>query len=197
LGITMQPYQTFDPQETCNHARIPIQDTISDSHLRAIGLLVTQWSYTERVLACAIIDLQHMESGKYIKDDTYLLPVIAMGAKAIIGVLKAAFKLRFKETADFGKILDRIQDILEIRDLLSHSNWKPTEKKGILETFLVKNMNEARVKRKQYSASGIFLEAYKLQLITVELIRFMNDRALLLEYGPSWKPEESKPQGRY
>lgn len=89
--------------------------------------------------------------------------------------------------AEFEKIMEEMSDILDTRDLLSHTQWKETNKKPIIETFLIKGMNEAKVRRKRYSATGIYLEAYRLYLVSNELIRFMNDLDCLLDY----KPQES------
>lgn len=165
------PYQEFDPECKTPWLPLNIQSVVSNNHFYAIGLMLTQWAYTSKLFTCAICDLQHWDTKDYHRHDSHIIPLIGMGDKALIGILKATFKLRFSGECveDCDRILDRLGSILEIRDLLAHTQWKETDKTGIIETFNIKGMNTARVSRKRYSATGIYLEVYKLSLVGAEL----------------------------
>ncbi len=159
---------------------------VPDKHFQAIGLLVTQWSYTSKLMAQAICELQHWGTPNYEKHDSHIVPLIGMGDKALVGLLKAVFKLRFTGDGveEFVRVVDRLGDLLAIRDTLAHTQWKETDKPGVIETMNIKGMNTATISRKRYSATGIYLEAYKLTLVSAEFIRIMNELDCLLDCKP-------------
>src|SRR5260370_24614893 len=99
------PYQESDPACSMPWMPLGIQSVLATQHLYAIGLLITQWSYTSN--ACAICDIQHWGTPNYKRHDSHIVPFMGTGDRALLGVLKAIFKLRFAGPgiADFEKIL--------------------------------------------------------------------------------------------
>jgi hypothetical protein len=190
----MADYRTHNPKGIPEHKiYVPInKDILSDHHLSGIGLLITQWAFSESILRCAICDLQTLKSGAYLKDDVLLSPLMGMRGEGLIGILRAIGKVRFKPelSADLEKMLNRFKYFLELRDLISHSMWQddPNGVEGIAESFRGKGRGTINADKRRYSAIGLHLEAYLLWLLTCELIRFFKRQEFLLEYPVPGSP---------
>jgi hypothetical protein len=102
--------------------RLPIQDTISDDHLQAIGLAIAQWASLEAMMAQCLCDLISDKSQSHHENVAPFMVVSGMAAQTKIGLLQTLVRLRREENADeFDKLAQRIRKAQDKRDILAHS----------------------------------------------------------------------------
>lgn len=166
-------------------------DNLTDSQLRAIGLIVTNWSSAEHVCALAVTHL--------LKADP-LAGTIAtskMQSRTLVETFRllalAAFPSHEKQ---IQKMYKRLGEALEIRNEVAHAYWSATLNRyfgeidsATAEVRRVKALKNGvrRAQKQKLTTHQLRRQSLFIHGVTWTLLRFMQDHQLMGFPSPSHK----------
>ena len=164
--------------------KLPIQETLADDHLMAIGLVITQWASLERLMIHAICDLianKPLSPRRTLEDAGGLMAVSGIGARVMIGLLETLTVLRFGENdaKTLKKLLERIQKCKDVRDILAHAIWETGTRPGFVKPKGMKTVGIIRILEGETNTAGIAGWAFRTYERGRDLRQFFHDRGLL------------------
>jgi len=166
--------------------RLPIQDTLSDDHLEAIGLAIAQWASLEALMAQSLCDLISGKSQSHHENVAPFMTVSGMGAQTKIGLLQTLVRLRCEADANqFDKLAKRMRKAQDRRDILAHSTWKKSPVRGFTEPSGVKTVGSVKILSGKTNAGGIRQSARHFYDLGCELIAFMQAHGYLRQLPSS------------
>lgn len=159
---------------------LPIQNTLKDDHLLAIGLVIAQWASLEALMTRAICDLIAGKSQSHDENVAPLMAVTGMGAQTKIGLLQTLVRLRFEPDADkFDKFAKKLRKAQGKRDIIAHSTWSTGSNPGFVKPTGAKTIGTVRMLTGDTNAKGIESWAWEFYEHGRQLVEFMQTRGLL------------------
>ncbi len=161
-------------------ANLPIQKTLGDDHLRAIGIVIAEWASLEALMTQAICDLIEGKSRSYETNVAPIMAITGMHAQTKIGLLQTLVRLRFESDADeFDKFAKKLRKAQGKRDIIAHSTWSRGAKPGFIEPKGAKTIGSVKILKGETNAGGIESWAWEFYEHGRELVGFMQTRDLL------------------
>ena len=154
---------------------LPIQETLSEHHLRGIGLVIAQWAQFDSLLLAGICEIGHVDR------ETGLIIISGMDPRTKVGLLQTLVRWRYEDEADqFDKLAKRINKLYAQRNDYAHLRWEKGEKPGTIKPIGLKTVGTFKTAKGEVTATDIENLAYRVWMIGNELLAFLRLRGLLL-----------------
>lgn len=162
--------------------KLPLQETLTDEHLKAIALVIAQWNYMEGIIKHALYEVATGISISTMTDtDGIALGLVTgMDVKTQIGILKAVFRARHKEGSDeFDKMLDKIDNDRKVRNTVAHTRWRKGNRPNSIITYTFKSTGELTVDPHDYTPEELTEAAHRIFNRAGALWKFLLERGHL------------------
>ena len=121
--------------------KLPIQDVVSDDHLKAIGLVIVEWSGIENLLLFMLCNLAIPDATKYEDYLPGLILSTGMGYRTMLGLMRAIVEVRFqKDKRQFEEIVNDLEKSADLRDIFAHQSLHVGKKKGTVKATKMKSV---------------------------------------------------------
>ena len=159
--------------------KLPIEDVVSDDHLKAIGLVIVEWSGIESALLYMLCDLAIPDAKKYEDYLPGLILSTGMGHRTMLGLMRAIVEVRFpKDKTQFEKIVNDILKSADIRDVFAHQVLHPGKKNGAVKATRIKSVGGIKASQQEFTAEEITQIAHEMHSRIFALVDFLKARGL-------------------
>ena len=159
--------------------KLPIQDVVSDEHLKAIGLVIVEWAGIENMLLYMLCNLAIPDAKKYEDYLPGLILSTGMGHRIMLGLMRAIVEVRFpKDLKQFEKIQDGLEKSADLRDIFAHQSFHVGKKTGSVKATKMKSVGGLKTIQRDFTAEEITNIAHEMQSRAVALADFLKFHGL-------------------
>lgn len=168
----------------------PIQRIVGPDHLRAIGLVIAEWSYMEYVVGWSVAELAAGRSIQKQGDEPAArILVTGMEFRTALGLLGSLAAVRFPNDADaFSKITEKIRRLAGTRNTIAHARWHKGKRPGTIEALVFKAVGSLTAQAHAFTARELFGLAERIAAQRSELLDFLTSRGFWKKPEPPVAP---------
>jgi hypothetical protein len=152
---------------------------LSDAHLRAIGLVITEWARTERALFVALVQTARLQPGTEI-DASAVVPAILTGGmtfRTTSGLLKSLINFYYPTVEEeLSRILKKLGKESEKRDVIAHADWWYGRRPESIKTVTFTTVGKYKREEHDYTVPELEALACRIAKLRNELIRILGRR---------------------
>lgn len=154
--------------------RLPIQKTLSDEHLQAIGLVIAQWASVEKLLVHVLCDLMAGRASDFTTTDiSGLILVSGMDSRTMLGLTKSFVAIQFPERADeFDRLADKLDKEGKRRNIVAHGWWLSGDRPNSIKTSVWKTIGRAKTEPHDYTVDELRNMAKRIYKLGRRLTEF-------------------------